>query len=431
MTYLMIRATISATLLLMGAECMAATPPTYRASGVKTVELRHESASDRRDGRVPGCVVCHLGQAETLTLSFDIIDGGTESLYYSFSHYDARWEESDLMEMEYVDGLNKIYGSETSRLSFNTTVAFVHYTMSVSTEPILASGNYMVEVRGASDDRLILREPLWVTEDACGVGVRVDKGDVTQEIGVAVRWPRHGLKQPERQMTACAWQNKRLDDIRYAEGPTFVRPDEITYQHIDAWRFCGGTEWRWLDSRSIRQLGVSDLGVSYAGGMYQYTCATDTRPKGYTYREDFDGGQWVETRDRQDDDAAVVADYGMAHFTYLPSEASMLETHEVYVIGDATGWEPTSGNRLEADGSTMSFGGQCLIKQGLHNYLYVSRLKKRRREMPQMTETEGCYGETENDYNIAIYVRRPGDTYDHLVAFKTHNTLKSPSEFIM
>ncbi len=426
----MLRKAMVIAMLAAGAEAQAGAPPSFRMSGVKTVELRHESAADRREGRIPGCIVCHLGQAETLTLDFDVIDGATESLYYSFVHYDARWEPSDMMEMEYVSGLNKIYGAETSRLSFNTTVAFVHYTMTISTETLLASGNYMIEVRDAADERLVLSEPMWLTEDACGLGVRVDKGEATQEIDVAVKWPRHGLMQPETQMTICAWQNKRTDDIRYAEGPTYVRQDEITYQHLDEWRFCGGTEWRWLDSRSIRQLGISDSRVEFSGGMYNYTLATDTRPKGYSYHEDFDGGQWVETHDRRDDEAELVADYAIAHFTYAPPDPSILTTHDVYVIGDATGWEPTSGNRLEADGSTMSFRGQSLVKQGLMNYLYVSRPKRRRREAPQMTDTEGCYGQTENDYHIAVYVRKPGDTYDHLVAFKTHNTLTSRSEFI-
>lgn len=48
-----------------------------------------------------------------------------------------------------------------------------------------------------------------------------------------------------------------------------------------------------------------------------------------------------------------------------------------------------------------------------------------------MTETEGCHGETENDYYVAVYARRPGQTYDHLVAIKRHNTLKTRNEFIM
>lgn len=408
----------------------AAAQQCYRAPGVATVELRHEGAADRTQGRVPLCVVCHLGQPEALTLDFDILDGQSESLYYSFTHCDAQWEPSDLMEMEYVDGLNKIYGQDTNRPSLNTTVAYLHYTLTIDTSPLLKSGNYMVEVRNATDDHLVVREPIWVSEDLCGIGSRVEKPGPSQEVSLSVRWAGHGLSSPETQLNVRVWQNKRLDDVRHAASPTFVRPDEIVYHRPAELRFCGGTEWRWLDTRSIRQLGFSDARVEFVSGAYHYTAAPDAPAKDYSYREDFDGGQWIETRDRRDDDEQVTADYAFAHFTFRPEDLSLLSGHDVHVIGDATGWEPTPTNRMTPDDGDLSLHGQALVKQGLHNYLYVARPKRRKRQAPQMTETEGCFGETENDYYIAVYVRRPGDTYDRLAAVKTHNTMRTVNEFI-
>lgn len=407
-----------------------ASPQCYRAPGVATVELRHEGAADRTKGRVPSCVVCHLGRPEVLTLDFDILDGQSEALYYSFTHCDAQWEPSDLMEMEYVDGLNKIYGQDTNRPSLNTTIPFMHYTLAIDTSPLRKSGNYLVEVRNAADDHLVVREPIWVSEDLCGVGSRVEKLGASQEVSLCVRWTSHGLSSPETQLTVCAWQNKRLDDMRHATGPTFVRPDEIVYHKLPEMRFCGGTEWRWLDTRSIRLPGLSDAGVEFVSGAYHFTAVADAPAKDYSYREDFDGGQWIETRDRRDNDAQVAADYAFAHLTFQPDDPAILSTHDVHVIGDATGWEPAAANRMTPDHDDMSLNGQALVKQGLHNYLYVARPKRGRRQSPQMTETEGCFGETENDYHIAVYVRRPGDTYDRLVAVKTHNTMKTVNEFI-
>ncbi len=94
----------------------------YRASGVQTVEFRHENAQDRTQTTVPGCVVCHLSQPETLKLSFDVVDGNTESLYYSLIHCNADWQPSDLMEMEYVDGFNRTHPPSTPpRPSFTTS----------------------------------------------------------------------------------------------------------------------------------------------------------------------------------------------------------------------------------------------------------------------------------------------------------------------
>lgn len=424
---------VSLTAVAMPAEAHGAAGGelSYKASGVATVELRHTDAQDRRETTVPGCVVCAIGSGETLALSFDLIGGGTESLYYSFAHFNADWRPSDLMEMEFVEGLNRVYGAESTSLSFNTTTAFTHYEMTIDTSPILASGNYAIEIRRADDDALIVREPIWMSEEACGVVSRVEREEGEQAVELSVRWPRHGLSSPETQMMVYTWQNKRTDDMRLASGPTFVRPDEIVYQGLPEFRFCGGREWRWLDTRSVRLPGLSDTQVEYIPQLYHFTLAADAPARGYTFREDFNGGGWKETRDRRDGEADEVADYVMAHFTFAPEDPTLLNRSEVYVIGDATDWEPSAANRLQPNASDMTFKGQHLVKQGLDNYLYVAREKKRKGEAPQMTETEGCYGETENDYYIAVYVRKPGDTYDRLVAVKRHNTLKTRNAFIM
>lgn len=403
----------------------------YRASGVHTVELRHENNQDRREATVPGCVIVTLGSGENLVLSFDVIGGNTESLYYSFSHFNSDWQQSDLMDMEFVDGFNKVYGAETPTLSFNTTVAYTHYEVMIDTSPIKASGNYMIEIRRTDDDALLVREPMWMSEEVCGIASRVDRGESEQAVDLCVKWPRHGLSSPETQMMVYVWQNKRVDDMRRAESPTFVRPDEIVYQGLSELRFCGGREWRWLDTRSIRLPGLSDAKVDYVTNMYHFTLATDLPARAYTYREDFNGGAWAETRDRRDGDATEVADYAMAHFTFAPEDPTLLETSNIYVIGDATGWTPQSSNRLTPNAADISFNGQAIVKQGLHNYLYVAQKKKGRKNAPQMTDTEGCFGETENDYYIAVYSRRPGDTYDHLMTVKRHNTLKTRNAFIM
>lgn len=403
----------------------------YKASGIATVELRHESVQDRREVTVPGCVVCTLGAAENLILSFDAIGGSTESLYYSFAHFNADWQQSDLMEMEFVDGINKVYGAESTSLSFNTTTAFLHYEMTIDTSPIKASGNYMVEVRRTTDDALLVREPFWMSEELCGIASRVEREESEQAVSLTVKWPRHGLSSPETQLMVYVWQNKRTDDMRLAEAPTFFRPDEIVYQDLSELRFCGGREWRWLDVRSIRLPGISDTRAEFVSGIYHFTQAMDEPARAYSYREDFNGGAWIETRDRRDGEADEVADYAIAHFTLAAEDPTLLETSDVYVIGDATGWTPSPANRLTPDATDLTFKGQHIVKQGLHNYLYVAQKKKRKRDAPQMTDTEGCFGATENDYYIAVYSRRPGETYDHLVAVKRHNTLKTLNAFIM
>ena len=117
-------------------------------------------------------------------------------------------------------------------------------------------------------------------------------------------------------------------------------------------------------------------------------------------------------------------------FNYIYANA-----HNIYVIGDAAGWEPSSQNLLSPDYETGLFQGQLIVKQGLHNYQYVATPQSPKSQHshiahPTFAETEGCFIETENDYFIAVYARCPGQTYDHLLSLKIHNTLKTPDSFI-
>lgn len=375
-------------------------------------------------------MLCHLGSPEVLSLDFDVVNAPVEQLYFSFVHCNADWSISELMEMEFVDGFNKVYGADVAKNSFNTTVDYVHYHLDVPTSTLLISGNFFLEVRAVQSDDLLLRLPIWMTEDACGIQSRVVRTEGTQSLEFAVVWPNHAISNPEGEMRVSLWQNKRTDDLRSPSMPTFVRPDEIVYLSSAETSFSPGREWRWLDTRSIKYVSMANAKISFHVPFYHYAFEPDFPAKGYTLRDDFNGGQWYENKERPIEDPEVAADYVVAHLTFVPSDPSLLLTHDFYVIGDAAGWGAAPSNRLEPDHDAGCVNGQVLHKQGLHNYLYVARPKGSATQAPQFDMAEGNFEETENDYFIAVYLRRPGQTYDHLVAFKTHNTLKTPDAFI-
>lgn len=420
---------------VLNVSIVSAQIPQFCASDVHSVEFRHANLTDRSSSSVPQLVVCHLSIPEILSLDFDIINREQLQLAYSFAHFNADWSPSDLMEIEFVSGFNKVYGSETVSLSFNTLTPYAHYHLDISTAPLLVSGNYMLQIRTVDDDALILSLPLWVSEDVCGIQSRILQQDGTQTVQFSVIWPNHGILNPEQELHISVWQNKRLDDIRQASSPTFIRPDEIVYLTAPELTFCPGAEWRWLDTRSVKYVTMKNAHIQYIDPFYHFTLPTDLPNRAYTFREDFNGGQWFENKDRHIEDPTIAAEYVMAHLSFLPTDPNMLSTHNIYVIGDAAGWEPSSQNLLSPDYETGLFQGQLIVKQGLHNYQYVATPQSPKSQHshiahPTFAETEGCFIETENDYFIAVYARCPGQTYDHLLSLKIHNTLKTPDSFI-
>lgn len=400
----------------------------YQSAGVQTVEFRHASNADRSKAEVPQVVMAQVDAPERLALDFDELDRPARQLYYVFRHCTARWEVSDLMDLEFCRDFNRFYGFDSYQASFNTTIDYYHYHIDIDTSPLFISGNFLVEVYDAADETLLLRVPLWVSEHLCTLSSRVVR-EAEQQVQLSINWPSHGIDSPEQQLTVAVWQNKRLDDIRYPERPTYLRGDGLAYVDLPELLFDAAQEWRWLDTRSIKVASFSRAHIEFHKPFYHFTAEADGTPRGYSYHKDFNGGAWVETRDLQGD-PQVSADYCIAHFTYLPENVGLLTTHDVFVIGDATGWTPSPDNQLYADHDNMRFLGQHAVKQSLANYLYVARPKSRRRDVPRFNHTEGNFGPTENDYFIAVYVQRPGQTYQHLVAFKTHNTLRTTDDFI-
>ena len=400
----------------------------YAAADVHSVLFCHQDLNDRTTNSLPPVIVCSLSEPETLLLEFDILEADAEPLYYMFAHAKADWSPSDLMEMEFVDGLNKVYGEDSYSTSFNTTASYVHHSIRISTEPIKISGNFFVEVRTEHDDPLVLRRPLWISENTMGVKSRVVRSGALQNLMLAVVTADNRVAIPEEEMRVAVWQNRRTDDMRIFSKPTFLYPGEVVFMDTPELSFQGGTEWRWADTRSISSVKFGAASIEFHEPFYHYTLPLDRQARAYSFHEDFNGGEWVETYDRIDD-TETAADYAVVHFSFAPEDPSLLFTHDFYVIGDATGWEPSSANHLTPDAQTMTLAGQCLLKQGLHNYLYVARPRKSH-AAPSFALAEGSFHQTENDYYVAVYLRSPGETYDHLVCFKKHNTLKTPDEFI-
>lgn len=373
-----------------------------------------------------------------LSVSFDELDGNARSLYVSFFHCDKHWRQSDLMEVEYVEGFNKVYNLETSRFSFNTTVDYVHYDIVIPTDVLKLSGNYIVKVFDASSDELLYATAFMICENVVGVKSRLVRRDgvepeslnrrqtdlSAQELSISVVHPHLDVNNYPEELAVVCWQNHRFDTFRSVSAPTFIRADEVIYEGVEALSFEAGNEYRWLDTRNLKYAPANVSSIDFFDPFYHITLYPDEMPKGYSYFEDFNGGQYIEARYIHDD-AAIAADYQLVHFT-LPSAVN---DADVYLFGELTGYTLTERNRLTYQSDLKAYTATLWVKQGLHNYQYVA-VSHHVAGYVTSSFYENSFAATENDYYIAVYYRSYGDTYDRLVGFKRHNSLSSPNSFI-
>lgn len=394
-----------------------------QAHGIATVSMIVKDAPTDYHNAIP-CLT--LGQEAELELSFDELEPlQTRTLFYSFEHCDAQWQPSDIMEIDYVEGFNKIYGAEKAENSLGTTTDYVHYTVSVTTAPLLISGNYVVKVfDDLNPDAPIVVRPFMVSEQTVGIDSRVDKTDTEhgmQQLSFTVRTAGIDITDPSREITVASWQNNRTDDIRIESEPSLMRQGELLYEG-QMFGFGGGNEFRWVDNRDLKYVRGNTLSISFFDPFYHTTLYTDGELTEYSYHEDFNGGSYIETRNSPHS-PTVAADYTLTHFSlYAP------QGNDIYLYGALTGNVVSESCRMRYNEATSLYECTLRLKQGLHAYQYLT-LDKASRSLTN-TPTEGSFTQTENNYTIAVYYRSLSGLYDRLVAVKTHNTMHSRNAFV-
>src|SRR5690554_8155469 len=88
---------------------------------IKTVQFR--GATDF--SQLP---IVRLG--ESLHLSFDALNGKEENFYYTLTHHNFDWSESDLSKSEYLDGFDDVRITSYEN-SLNSLQIYSHYTISI------------------------------------------------------------------------------------------------------------------------------------------------------------------------------------------------------------------------------------------------------------------------------------------------------------
>ncbi len=392
----------------------------YAAANVKSISFE-------KDGRKLAYPFVQQGTGEVITLYFDVIDGEGGTLWYSITHCDRDWNESDLFKSDYLEGFeeNQITGYMPS---FNTKVNYTNYSLSLPNEEVrfLLSGNYILTVWSPGEpDSPLLRRRFFVSEGSTSAQVvfhrpmKPGATDTHQQPEITVNTGGLGVTDPYRQVTLTVMQNGRWDRAAMSLSPDFVGNNTLEFNALsDNTLMPGGNEFRYFDIKTIRQTRQNVRAIDYVNGFYQaYLLPSDDREfKPYFFNEDFNGKHVVAMEESNDPDRE--ADYVQVYFT-LPSY-NELKGGSVYVAGDFTGWTYGPDNRMAWNAARGCYEASMLLKQGWYNYEYAFVPTGKMR--PEGFSFEGSHWETENDYLILTYFRDPTKRYDRLVGVTLANT---------
>ncbi|MGV3762765.1 type IX secretion system plug protein [Parapedobacter sp.] len=362
--------------------------------------------------------VIELHSDDQLMLAFDDLRGDVRNYYFSMEHCDADWKPSRLSPLEYAEGFNEERIVDYAP-SVNTLQPYTHYRVDFPTrniKPKLA-GNYLLKVYEDADKRRLIISrrfyvlaPLMMVSPQLVPSVEVAKRRSNQKINIMVNTGGLTVNNPYQDIRIGVMQNQRPDVQQWLTTPHFVNGNELTYNDNKTLDFGGGNEFRYFDLRSLRLASERVANIKLDSTIHVDLVADENyRDAAYASTFDENGDFFIRNQDKADADTE--SDYVWVTFSLVDESTT---DGAVYVVGSFNNYNRNEANKMTYNAPAKTWQCSMLLKQGLYDYTYVHVDPSGKVDT---SFSDGNHFETNNTYQILVYNRRPGTTWDELTGF--------------
>lgn len=367
--------------------------------------------------------VIDLHGTEQLHLSFDDLRADVRNFFFSIEHCTADWQPSRLNQLEYAHSFNEDRILDFTS-SVNTLQAYTHYRVSFPSEnvrPKLA-GNYLLKVyEDADKSRLLLTRKFYVVTPIITASAQlipstnVARRLQNQKINLTVSTANITINNPYQDIKIRVMQNQRPDLDEWLGAPQFVSDQSLIYNDTKTLDFGGSNEFRFVDLRSMR-LASERVAAIAIDSAVRVRLHPDEDLSQYSYGSlfDEDGAFFIRNQDKADADSE--SEY--AHVRFMLKDPQRANGG-VYIVGAFNQYRYTDENKMSYDPASQAWTASLLLKQGLYDYEY-SYVDTDGTIHP--TAFSGNHFQTGNIYQILVYVRRPGTTWDELLGYTQLST---------
>ena len=365
-----------------------------------------------------------MGEDIPLLFKFDDLSGEFKDYYYTIVHCDADWNESFVLQSEYIEGFTDNPLDDYSP-SFNTTFDYFNYQLFLPNEDFTfkLSGNYaLIVYEDGIKENIVLSKRFYVVDPLTEVEAIVRKATTdafkgeNQEVDFTIYHEKLRIENPRQEVKVVIMQNNRWDNAIRDLKPLFIREQALVYDYSRENVFTAGNEYRYFDNRSVNVSGENVLATEFHRPYFHKTLMIDkvrSNQRFYSYQE-MNGKYFIESTDRIVEDYDTECDYVFIHFTL--SLESILLGGTVNVFGELSNWNANKSNEMVWNFDTSAYELTMLLKQGYYNYKYV--YVPQGSAVADHKNLEGSFWETENEYQIFVYYRDLAGRFDQLVGYQ-------------
>lgn len=361
--------------------------------------------------------VISLENSDQLAVSFDLLTDQFENLSAKIVHCNKDWTRSQLRDMEFLNEINNYRVTEFD-YSVNTTQPYINYRLAVA-KPMI-SGNYILAIfrRANPDDILFTRkflvvEPKSRIEQLVRMSTTIAKREENHQIEFSINYGNVLVNSPTQDISTMILQNHNWRTSKNNLQPTLIRANEgfLEYRHLDlSANFPAWNDFRFTDIRTLDVAGRNVAKINKTTTTITAFLGADTDRSKRTYTqnfEDINGDYLIQNTDIGD--VPLNADYAKLQFQLKAPKINA----GVYVTGRFNNWKLLDENRMSYDEANGTYFTNLFLKQGYYEYMYYV-------DSPSLQpyHFEGSYFLAENDYEIIVYYRRPGNINDEIIGYK-------------
>lgn len=364
--------------------------------------------------------VIDIRQQDAWFLSFDDLALKPNPYFLRIISCQADWTPSLLSEIEYLQDFNDI-PLRDSKSSMGTKVPYLHYR--VPLPKVRISGNYIAQVYANRNKRdTVFTQRFSIVENELQVGATVQFGQsnasraTSHVLQIQMKYPDGLMIQSEDDLRVFVRKNNEPEFIlknlpkpvingmdRTIRFPAFNQENSVL----------AGNEFRLIDLRSVQQK------LNFVSSIDEKETETIVKtqvevPQGlytYTERRDLNGHYIISNYENMHD--TRYADYVICQFNL---KATNQAPEDVYVTGGFNNYQKNATNKMTYNTATGMYQANLLLKQGIYNYRFETKNPS--------NYLEGNYAQTENQYDILVYYRKPGTRIDALVGFQRINSIR-------